>query len=105
VLEHNRDLFVFTAEGDGEGMEVWDAHLQRRETQYLQISLIVEDVRGMPNPTNSKTAPAVEGACPLCKIRGTTLPSTKGENAKKGTTYYPGAVCECGEPELKKVRI
>jgi hypothetical protein len=105
VLEHNRDLFVYTADGDGPGMSVWDAHLQKWETQYLNISLIVEDVRGMPNPTNSKTAPALEGACPLCKIRGTKLPKAKGVNAKKGTTYYPGAVCVCEDAELKEVSI
>ena len=66
----------------------------------MRIAWLLEDLRGIPNPTGSKQAPAVVGACPLCKQRGSRLPTT----SKKDTTYYPGAICHCTGEKHKDLR-
>jgi hypothetical protein len=107
VLEHNKDLWLKTAQGgEGKGLRCYDAHLNKEVTWYMRVAWLLEDVRGLPNPTGSKQAPAIVGACPFCKIRGSKLPTTKkkkGEKVEKGTTYYPGAICHCDDDELKVI--
>jgi hypothetical protein len=83
-------------------MNMWNAWLQRQEQWFLRVAVLVEDIRGMSNPTGAKQAPAIIGGCAVCQIRGTRLPTVKGDK-KKGTTYYPGAVCQCKDVEKKKV--
>lgn len=104
VLEHNRQLWLKTATGPGKGLLLYDSHLKCTSRWYLRICWIVEDSRGLPNPTGSKQAPAITGACPLCCIRGSRL-STSGDNSNKATTYYPGAVCYCNDVAKKEVLI
>ena len=66
----------------------------------MEIAWLLEDLRGIPNPTGSKQAPAVVGACPLCEQRGSRLPTT----SKKDSTYYPGAICHCTGEKHKDLR-
>lgn len=102
VLEYNRSLWLETRQGQGTGLYCYDAFLQKNVTWYMRIAWLLEDVRGMPNPTGSKQAPALIGACALCGIRGTRLPSGKNDTeAKSSTTFYPGAICHCNDEALK----
>ena len=101
VLEYNRSLWLETRQGQGTGLYCYDAFLQKHVTWYMRIAWLLEDVRGMPNPTGSKQAPAVIGACALCGIRGTRLPGEKDDTEAKGTTFYPGAICHCNDEVLK----
>ena len=68
VLEYNRSLWLETRQGQGTGLYCYDAFLQKNVTWYTRIAWLLEDVRGMPNPTGSKQAPALIGACALCGI-------------------------------------
>ena len=96
VLEYNKNLWWKTAEGEGKGLLCYDAFLQKEVRWYMRVAWVLEDVRGMPNPTGSKQAPAIVGACSICGVRGSKLP-----NDKNNTTYYPGAICHCGDAELE----
>lgn len=54
----------------GPGFVVYDGHLERGRRMWLSITWLLEDTRGLPHPTGSKTAPAFVGGCPFCEVRG-----------------------------------
>ena len=61
-----------------------------REVQkHIVLNTIVEDTRGLPNPTCAKQAPAVHGACCNCDICGYY-------DKAKNTSSYIGAVRHLG---------
>jgi hypothetical protein len=83
-------LHKYTKEG-GEGIQVWDSHLKKGRTIKLDLHMVLEDLRGLPNVTGSKQAPSIVGACPYCEIMGYTC---------HGTTVYPGAISYSTDPHL-----
>jgi hypothetical protein len=54
----------------GPGFIVFDAHLGIARRMWLGLTWLLEDTRGLPQPTGSKTAPAYVGACAFCEVRG-----------------------------------
>ena len=54
----------------GPGFIVFDAHLGIARRMWLGLTWLLEDIRGLPQPTGSKTAPAYVGACAFCEVRG-----------------------------------
>ena len=54
----------------GPGFVVYDAHLGLARRMWLAITWLLEDTRGLPQPTGSKQAPAYVGACAFCEVRG-----------------------------------
>ena len=54
-------------------------------TKHIVINSVLEDTRGLPNPTCSKQSPAVHGACCKCDVCGVY-------DKNRGTTTYIGAV-------------
>ena len=64
---------------------------------FCEFNHIVEDTRGMPNPTCGKQAPSVVGTDPTCNQKGVTNKACK-------TTVYPGAVRLLGRRYLAMCR-
>ena len=54
----------------GPGFIVFDAHLGVSRRMWLGLTWLLEDTRGLPQPTGSKQAPAYIGACAFCEVRG-----------------------------------
>jgi hypothetical protein len=54
----------------GPGFIVFDSHLGIARRMWLGLTWLLEDTRGLPQPTGSKTAPAYVGACAFCEVRG-----------------------------------
>ena len=54
----------------GPGFVVFDAHLGVSRRMWLGLTWLLEDTRGLPQPTGSKQAPAYIGACAFCEVRG-----------------------------------
>ena len=70
VLEHLADRGVFSGIGVEDHLDPND--VVKRQVK-IAINRIVEDSKGLPNPTCCKTCPAAVGTCPFCKIRGVTV--------------------------------
>jgi hypothetical protein len=68
----------------GIGFTVYDAYLQRSKQMFLELVFLVEDIRGISCHLNSVQAPAEEGACQRCKVKGITY--------AKASTVYLGAI-------------
>ena len=68
----------------GIGFTVFDAHLQVTKQMFLDLVFLVEDIRGIAVHLNSTQAPAEDGACQRCKVKGITY--------SKGSTVYLGAI-------------
>ena len=65
-LEKSKLFSGFTVEDHAE------EKIQER-TINAGICRVVEDSRGLPNPTCCKSCPARVGTCPCCTIRGTKV--------------------------------
>jgi hypothetical protein len=86
--QHKEQSFPFMCVPVTDQAEVDEAKKER--DVLLMISHIVEDTRGVPNPTCCKQAPSVVGVDPTCNQRGVTNKTLK-------TTVYPGAVRHLGQ--------
>ena len=67
VLRHQADRGMFT------GFEVEDAAVEeecKTRTMKIAIHNLLEDSKGVPNPTCSKVCPATNGMCPCCRVKG-----------------------------------
>ena len=54
----------------GPGFVVFDANLGVARRMWLGLTWLLEDTRGLPQPTGSKQAPAYVGGCAFCEVRG-----------------------------------
>ena len=62
--------------------------------KYVMINTMVEDTRGLPNPTCSKQCPAINGGCCKCGQKGTYI------NSRKTSVYIGSAVQSLGSRYL-----
>ena len=76
----------------GEGFVVYDGHLKKSRRMWLSITWLLEDTRGLPHPTGSKTAPAYVGGCAFCEVPGS-------RNGK--TTVYVSAITHTTQAAIK----
>jgi hypothetical protein len=70
-------------EGSKNGFWVYDAYLKKTVQKFITVSHNIEDTRGLKNPLNCKSAPAMIGGCPFCVIEGCRVHKT---------TVYVGAI-------------
>ena len=87
VLQHLKPFL----EG-GVGFVVYDAHLKRARRMWMSITWLLEDTRGLPHPTGSKTAPAYVGGCAFCEVRG---------YRHGGTSVYVSAITHTKQAAIK----
>ena len=59
----------------------------KRVVKHLAINNVLEDTRGVPNPTCSKQCPAVKGMCCKCDVCGVY------DKNRKTTTYIGSVRC------------
>ena len=76
----------------GEGFLVYDGHLKKARRMWLSIAWLLEDTRGLPNPTGSKTAPAYVGGCAFCEVHG---------YRNGGTSVYVSAITHTKQASIK----
>jgi hypothetical protein len=72
----------------GVGFTIFDAYTESTRVMFLDLSFIVEDIRGIPGQLNSTQAPSIDGSCHRCKIKG--FPIAKASSVYFGAiTYRP----------------